>query len=87
MFNSGNSTPFTMPVQPAYSGVGNGMNGWGGDFLWIIVVFALLFGWGNNGWGGNCCWIILLVIIIFCCCGSWGNGNNCGCGCGCGCHQ
>lgn len=53
MFNSGNSTPFTMPVQPAYSGSGNGMNGWGGDFLWIIVVFALLFGWGNNGWGGN----------------------------------
>ena len=53
MFNSGNSTPFTMPVQPAYSGGGNGMNGWGGDFLWIIVVFALLFGWGNNGWGNN----------------------------------
>lgn len=32
--------------------------GWGGDggWLWIIVVFALLFGWGGNGfgnWGGN----------------------------------
>lgn len=54
MFNSGNSTPFTMPVQPAYSGNGNGgMNGWGGDWIWILVVFALLFGWGNNGWGGN----------------------------------
>lgn len=53
MFNSGNSTPFTMPVTPAYSGAGNGMGAWGGDFLWIIVVFALLFGWGNNGWGGN----------------------------------
>lgn len=54
MFN--NSTPFTMPVVPAgYDGVGN--NAWGGDggWLWIIVVFALLFGWGGNGfgWGGN----------------------------------
>lgn len=55
MFNSGNSTPFTMPVQPAYSGNGggNGMNGWGGDWIWILVVFALLFGWGGNGWGNN----------------------------------
>ena len=36
---------------------GNGNNGtWGdGGWLWIIVVFALLFGWGGNGfgWGGN----------------------------------
>lgn len=55
MFNSGNcTTPFTMPVQPAYSGNGgNGMNGWGGDWIWILVVFALLFGWGGNGWGNN----------------------------------
>lgn len=56
MFNSGNcTTPFTMPVQPAYSGNGGGcgMNGWGGDWIWILVVFALLFGWGNNGWGNN----------------------------------
>lgn len=31
---------------------GNGM--FGGDcWIWIIVVFALLFGWGNGGWGGN----------------------------------
>jgi len=54
MFNSGNSTPFTMPVQPAGYGYGNGgMNGFGGDWIWILVIFALLFGWGNNGWGGN----------------------------------
>lgn len=55
MFNSGNcTTPFTMPVMPANSGYGNGgMNGFGGDWIWILVVFALLFGWGNNGWGGN----------------------------------
>lgn len=44
---------------------------------------------GNNGWGGNSCWIIILIIILFCGCGSWNNGgiwnngNNCG-GCGCG---
>lgn len=25
----------------------------GGGWLWIIVVFALLFGWGGNGFGGN----------------------------------
>lgn len=50
MFNT--STPFTMPVVPAgYDGVGN--NAWGADggWLWIIVVFALLFGWGGNGFG------------------------------------
>ena len=33
---------------------GNNNNGWGADggWLWIIVVFALLFGWGGNGFGG-----------------------------------
>ena len=38
------------------NGWGNGA--WGADFLWIIVLFALLgnggWGWGGNG-GGNCC--------------------------------
>lgn len=36
------------------SGGGSG-NGWGGEggWLWIIVVFALLFGWGGNGWGNG----------------------------------
>lgn len=49
MFNS-NNTPFTMPVMPA---TGSTDGAWGdGGWLWIIVVFALLFGWGNNGWGG-----------------------------------
>lgn len=48
MFN-GNNTPFTMPVMPANTGgYGNG-GAWGdGGWLWIIVVFALLFGWGNK---------------------------------------
>lgn len=54
MFNTGNcaSVPLVANID------GNGSNGWGGDggWLWIIVVFALLFGWGNGGfgsWGGN----------------------------------
>ena len=54
MFNT--STPFTMPVVPAgYDGVDNNAFGGDGGWLWIIVVFALLFGWGGNGfgWGGN----------------------------------
>lgn len=48
MFN--NNTPFTMPVVPSgnNSAFGNGTDSW----LWIIVVFALLFGWGNGGFGG-----------------------------------
>ena len=29
-------------------------DGWGGSGAWwVIVLFALIFGWGNNGWGGN----------------------------------
>lgn len=52
MFNSTN-TPFTMPVMPATGGYADGA-GWGdGGWLWIIVVFALLFGWGNNGFGNG----------------------------------
>lgn len=51
MFES-NNTPFTMPVMPANGNYGNN-GGWAdGGWLWIIVVFALLFGWGNGGWGG-----------------------------------
>lgn len=30
-------------------GYGNGF-GYGGDWIWVILLFAL---WGNNGWGGN----------------------------------
>lgn len=55
MFNSGNcGIPAVMNVEPTAGGCyNNGMNGFGGDWIWILVVFALLFGWGNNGWGGN----------------------------------
>jgi hypothetical protein len=28
-------------------------DGWGGGCWWVIVLFALIFGWGNNGWGNN----------------------------------
>ena len=51
MFN--NSTPFTMPVQPAYSGGGNnGGFGFGSDWIGLIVILAIL-GWGGNGFGGG----------------------------------
>lgn len=26
---------------------------WGGGAWWVIVLFALIFGWGNNGFGNN----------------------------------
>ena len=26
--------------------------GWGGDWAWLIILFALFGGWGNNGFGG-----------------------------------
>lgn len=59
MFNNAN-TGFSMPVVPAYGvasgGNGGGNNGFGeGSWIWILVIFALLFGWGNNGnnGGGN----------------------------------
>lgn len=33
----------------------NGYNGfgWGGDWAWLIILFALFGGWGNNGFGGG----------------------------------
>ena len=52
MFNSGNSTPFTMPVTPAY-GNGGGMGGWNSDWV-ALAILALIFGdgWGMGGMGG-----------------------------------
>ena len=50
MFN--NSTPFTMPVQPAYYGGNNGgFGGFGDDWLALIVILALFGGYGNGGFG------------------------------------
>ena len=37
---------------------GNSGYGWGADWVWLIILFALFGGWGNNGFGvgfgGNC---------------------------------
>lgn len=47
--NNGNG--FAYPVMPMMGGYGNSGFGYGGDWIWIILLFAL-FGWGNNGNGG-----------------------------------
>lgn len=47
MFNN-NSTPFTMPVTPCGNG---GFGGFGDNGFWVILLFALIFGWGGNGFG------------------------------------
>ena len=49
MFN--NSTPFTIPVTPAYTTNGGGLGGFGDDWIGLIVILALL-GFGGNGFGG-----------------------------------
>lgn len=77
MFNSGNSTPFTMPVTPAY-GNGGGMGGWGNDWI-ALAILALIFGdgWGMGGMGGmGMFWPFMMMN------GGWGGfgGNGCGCG-------
>ena len=50
MFN--NSTPFTMPVAPAYATNGGGFGGFGYEWIGLIIIIALL-GWGGNGFGGG----------------------------------
>ena len=53
MFN--NESGFTMPVVPAYGGGMGGSGGgfFGGDGIWAILLFALIFGIGGNGFGGG----------------------------------
>jgi len=46
-----NGNGFAYPVMPMMGGYGNSGFGYGGDWIWIILLFAL-FGWGNNGNGG-----------------------------------
>lgn len=49
-----NSNCASVPLVANIDGNGNNSGAWGdGGWLWIIVVFALLFGWGNNGLGGG----------------------------------
>jgi len=44
---------YPYPVYPIMGGYGNnGFGGYGGDWIWIILLFAL-FGWGNNGNGNG----------------------------------
>lgn len=74
MFNSGNSTPFTMPVTPAY-GNGGGMGGWGNDWI-ALAILALIFGdgWGMGGMGGMGMFLPFMFMN-----GGFG-GNGCGYG-------
>lgn len=47
-----NSNCASVPLVANIDGNSNN-GGWAdGGWLWIIVVFALLFGWGNGGFGG-----------------------------------
>lgn len=76
MFNSGNSTPFTMPVTPAH-GNGGGMGSWGNDWI-ALAILALIFGdgWGMGGMGGMGMFLPFMFMN-----GGFGFGGN-GCGCG-----
>lgn len=78
MFNSGNSTPFSMPVMPAAYGNGGGMGGWGNDWI-ALAILALIFGdgWGMGGMGG----MGMFLPFMFMNGGFGGFGGN-GCGCG-----
>ncbi len=65
MFNGDNSGLY-MPVAPAYAGGGNFGNGFlGGDGIWALLIFALIFNGGFGGFGG---W------------GGWGMGGMMGMG-------
>ena len=79
MFNSGNSTPFSMPVAPI-GNMGNcgGMGGWGNDWI-ALAILALIFGdgWGMGGMGG----MGMFLPFMFMNGGFGGFGGN-GCGCG-----
>lgn len=52
MFNNGND--LVMPVAPMYGGGygGNGNGFLGGDGIWVILLFAMIFGGWGNGFGG-----------------------------------
>lgn len=41
-------------ISDLTTGGNNGGNGlWGGDGIWAIILFALIFGYGRNGFGGG----------------------------------
>lgn len=75
MFNSGNATPFTMPVTPAYGGGMNG-NNWGDDWI-ALAIIAMIFGgtgFGFGGWGGGAGLGMMEMFLPFMMMGGWGNG-------------
>ena len=49
--NNGNGGFYPYPIYPMMNG-GNGGFGYGGDWIWIILLFALFGGWGNGNNGG-----------------------------------
>lgn len=50
MLNTSNTTPFTMPVAPAYAN-GGGF-GFGNDsVIWLFFILAVIGGWGFGGTG------------------------------------
>lgn len=55
MFNGTGNVPYSVPVAPITNGGGFGNGMWGGDggWLFIIILFALIFGWGGNGGFGG----------------------------------
>lgn len=78
MFNSGNSTPFSMPVAPIGYGGGNGMGNWNEDWI-ALIVLAMVFGYGGFGMGGMGGMGMFLPFMFM---NGWGGfgGNGCGCG-------
>ena len=50
MFNSTND--LVMPVAPMYGGGYGGNSFFGGDGIWAILLFAMIFGGWGNGFGG-----------------------------------
>lgn len=48
-----NESGYSLSDIAAATGNGNGMGFGGGEGWWVIILFALIFGWGRNGWGGN----------------------------------
>lgn len=79
MFNSGNSTPFSMPVAPIGYGGGNGMGNWNEDWI-ALIVLAMVFGYGGFGMGGMGGMGMFLPFMMMN--GGFGSfgGNGCGCG-------
>ena len=80
MFNSNNSTPFSMPVAPIGYGNGGGMGSWGDDWI-ALIVLAMVFGYGNFGFGGMGGMGGMGMFWPFMMGGFGGFGGN-GCGCG-----